>query len=203
MNTKFLVIIGAGSTLSDAIRAPAKRRPPLDRGFFSSAQPLGYREFGTITKYLKETYDLDPTDNSHDSLEQAMAMIYADIHNPKLEKKAVAVFRSLIMLFNRRIADTNNPLLPTNRSNLYRVIAQMLDNGTAPEEICIITFNQDLHIEKLLDHLQKTGRTKKHGRIFNFPDCYQLDGVRKRLSSPSGDSVEAFSRGKTVISQRS
>ena len=35
MNTKFLIIAGAGSTLSDALSKPAKRRPPLDKGFFA------------------------------------------------------------------------------------------------------------------------------------------------------------------------
>lgn len=191
MNTKFLIIVGAGSTLSDATRASVKNRPPLDKGFFSNALLVNHPEFRAVRRYLSRTYDFDPSEPNRDSLEAVMAIIYADIHNPDLESTAVPAFRSLISLFNRRIAETTNKLNPTNRSKLYGIISRALDNGHLPEEICIITFNQDIQIEKVLNKINNTGRGKKHGGVFCFPYCYELPDVDDHLSSPKG-SVSMF-----------
>lgn len=194
MRTKFLIIVGAGSTFSDALSVPTSKRPPLDSGFFSATKSLDHPDITPIEDYFKFVYDVNIKDNQQDSLEGVMAMLYADIHNPRLEPMALPAFRSLIRLFNQRIAETTNSLKPTNRGNLYRIICQMLDNKISPEEICIITFNQDLHIEKVLNKIQETGRATKHGRIFNWPDCYAIESARKRLSSPK-DVVKRFSKG--------
>jgi hypothetical protein len=184
MRTKFLIIVGAGATLSDATRFSAKKRPPLDKGFFTNALGSGHPELTTVSRYLSKTYDFDPSAPDRDRLELVMAMIYADIHNPDLESSAVPAFRSLIRLFNRRIAETTNLLNPTNRSKLYRIICGALDDGYAPEEICIITFNQDIQIEKVLNKLNSTGRASRYDGIFNFPYCYTIPEARKLLSKP-------------------
>jgi len=194
MNTKFLIIVGAGCTLSDAMNKPIKNQPPLDRGFFKDTSRINYPEFNTIKNYLRNTYDFDPTDPDRDSLESVMAIIYADIHNPSLSEKALGAFRGLITLFNRRIADSTNRLKPTNRFRLYRIISGALDEGIMPEEITTITFNQDIQIEKTLQRLQTTGRTKHCGRIFNFPHCYKIPDSYDRLSVPP-KRAEKFETG--------
>ncbi len=183
MNTRYLLILGAGATLSDAAKATLKKRPPLDRGFFSSAAKFGYNEFNTVQRYLRDTYDYSATDDRSDSLEAVMATVYADINNPELEKDAVAAFRALIRLFCRRLADSTNSLRVTNRFNLYSLIAKLLDDGVKPKEICIVTFNQDLQIEKVLEKLQSTNRSKKIGIIFDFPNCYTLRNAVDLLSN--------------------
>lgn len=184
MNTKFLILVGAGSTLSDAKNFPLLKRPPLDKGFFDVAYRTQTEGFTTIHRYLKNVYDFDPTESHQDSLEKVMAILYADIHNPQLETEAVTAFRALIRLLNRRIAETTNELNPSNRFNLYKILGQMLDNDYKPNEICIITFNQDLHIEKVLEKLQDTSRSKRYGRIFNFPYCYGIVDAQSRISKP-------------------
>jgi hypothetical protein len=189
MNTKYLLILGAGATLSDAENASKKKKPPLDRGFFSSTEKLSYPEFKTVNKYITDTYIYAPVDEERDSLEGVMATIYADINNPKLEKSAVAAFRNLIRLYSKRIADSTNSLNPTNRFNLYRLIAKLLDESVKPEEICIVTFNQDLQIEKVLQKLQSTKRSRL-GTIFDFPHCYLIEDSRNKLSK----TPEAFSK---------
>ena len=172
-----------------------RKRPPLDHGFFKTASRLNYSEFASVRRYLQTTYDIDPTDAVHDSLEGAMAMIYADIHNPQLADNALTAFRSLIRLFNRRVADSTNTSPPTNRSNLYRILCQMLDNNVSPDEICIVTLNQDLHIEKVLMKIQETNRPNRSGRVFNFPFCYGMDDAHTRLTRPQGDNVFQFNPG--------
>jgi hypothetical protein len=148
-----------------------------------------YSELAIVRKYLQTTYDFDPLSPDRDSLEGAIAIIYADIHNPQLESSATKAFRALIKLFNRRIADTTNSLSPTNRFKLYRMICHALDKGISPEEICILTFNQDLQIEKVLLKIERTKRAKKHSKIFNFPFCYGISNVRDKLSSPSAKTA--------------
>lgn len=182
MRTKYLIILGAGATLSDAPKTPLKKRPPLDRGFFSPMEKFGYSEFDTIKRYLKDTYDYSATDEGRDSLEGVMATVYADIYNPELEKNAVAAFRALIRLFCKRIAYSTNSLKATNRFNLYRLLAKLMGDGIKPKEICIVTFNQDLQIEKVLEKLQSSNRSMRMGTIFDFPHCYSIPDAVSRLS---------------------
>lgn len=185
MKTKYLIVVGAGATRSDAGRTPEKNSPPLDKFFFKWSK--NYPELSTISDYLNKTYDIDIFDSSRDSLETIMAIIYADIHNTELEHKAINAFRSLIELFNRRIADTTNHLKPNPRTNLYRIIKNALAYHK-PEEICILTLNQDLHIEKTLDRLHKTKAiNKKYGSVFSFPGCYGIHNANELLSNPQDD----------------
>jgi hypothetical protein len=184
MGKKVTIVVGAGSTLSDAANKPLRQRPPLDRGFFKASGELGFLEKFSILGYLKQNYDIDPTSSEHDSLERIMAVVYADINNPSLERTAVNAFRAIIRLFNRRIAETTNSLSATNRTNLYRIIAKQLREGVSPEDLSIVTFNQDLQIEKVLKRLATTRAYSKMGQIFCFPTCYHIDGAHKRLTAP-------------------
>lgn len=197
MNPRYVIIVGAGSTLSDAANKPIKNRPPLDSGFFKDASRVGYNELKSVEDYLEDIYDFDPKSYPRDSLEAVMAIIYADIYNPKLADRALKTFLKLITLFNKRIADTTNSLKPTSRFRLYRIISKILDSGISPQEICIITFNQDIQIEKILSKLQKTNRATKNGRIFNFPYCYEIPDADELLSYPSGSSrgITLFKKG--------
>ena len=179
---KTVIIVGAGATLSDANGKPLRKSPPLDRGFFSACEKLGYTELPGIKKYLIKNYDLDPSVSEYDSLEKVMAVIYADINNPALKSKATETFRNLIKLFNRRIAETTNTLNISNRSNLFRIIAKKLIEKVSPDEISIITFNQDIQIEKTLEKLQLTKKYAKFGTIFSFPNCYEIPDAEDRLS---------------------
>lgn len=191
MEKKVTIIVGAGSTLCDAVTRPLRKRPPLDSGFFKSCGELGILEDFMILGYLKRNYDIDPTTEEHDSLERIMAIVYADINNPRLEGSAVKAFRAIITLFNRRIAETTNDLNPTNRNSLYSIIAKKLQEGVNPKDLTIITFNQDLQIEKVLQKIQATKRYAKLGDIFCFPQCYRIKDGHKRLTQPP-NSTRAF-----------
>lgn len=179
---KTVIIVGAGATLSEAKSRSLKKTPPLDSGFFVVCEKLGYTELPGIKRYLIKNYDLDPSVSEYDSLEKIMAVIYADINNPALQSEATATFRNLIKLFNRRIAETTNSLNISNRSNLFRILSKKLIARVPPEDISIITFNQDIQIEKTLEKLQLTKKYAKLGTIFSFPNCYVIPNVTARVS---------------------
>jgi len=183
---KTIILVGAGSTLSDAGSASKKNKPPLDGGFFFSCKKSNDSEFAEIQKYLIKNYDINPILPEYDSLERIMAIIYADINNPTIKNSAIEAFRGIIRLFNRRIAKTTNPIAITNRSNLFRIIAKKLKEGISPCDIDIITFNQDLHIEKTLEKLQQTKKYSVLGTLFSFPECYRIHDAHARLSKPTG-----------------
>jgi hypothetical protein len=185
-----VIVVGAGSTLSDAGGKPLKHRPPLDHGFFSQCEKLGYRELRIVKNYLISNYDIDPSSGEFDSLERMMAVVYADINNPLLSDEAVRSFRNIIRLFNRRIAESTNPLKANYNSNLYRIIAKKLSEGVEPRNISVITFNQDLQVEKAIQKLQSTAKYSKYGKLFSFPWCYGMtDPLAKLTSPPTGEDV--------------
>ena len=179
---KTVIIVGAGATLSEAMGRSLKETPPLDSGFFMACEKIGYTELPGIKRYLINNYDLDPSVSEYDSLEKIMAVIYADINNPALQSEATVTFRNLIKLFNRRIAETTNTLNISNRSNLFRLLSKKLIAGVPPEDISIITFNQDIQIEKTLEKLQSTKKYAKLGTIFSFPNCYVIPNVTDHVS---------------------
>lgn len=188
---KTIIVAGAGSTLSDGFSKPLREKPPLDAGFFNACHKLGYSEMKPIIQYLDRNYDIDPCEIIHDSLERVMAIIYADIDNPYLDSSAIHTFRTLIKLFNRRIAETTNDLLVTYRSNLYRIIAKCLNEGTKPQDISVITFNQDLRVERTVEKLASTQKYGGNSSLFSFPHCYGLSNPLARMST-APESVEQF-----------
>ena len=86
---------------------------------------------------------------------------------------------------------TNNIKANTQRF-LYRIIVNYLREGVNPNNIAIITFNQDLQIEKTLNLLEGVNRWKSSGKIFNFPFSYQLDVATKKITSPKNSKHDLF-----------
>lgn len=184
MAQKICLVIGAGCTVSDTSALSQKRRPPLDKGFFSIANKTNSVMTNKIKSYIIENYGLDILLPENDSLESVMAKVYTDIFNPKLKGEAIGVFRALIGLFNRRLADTTNNLPATNRRYLYCIICNFLRSNVKPDDITIVTFNQDIQIEKILYKIGQTQMYRKFGEVFDFPFCYQIEF--DKVTAPSG-----------------
>lgn len=120
-----------------------------------------------------------------------MGQIYTDTFNPGLRKQATEAFRALLHLFTRRVAETTNDIAPTRQRWLYRILAGFLADGVGPENITIITYNQDLQVEKTLCLLSERGRWKQYSeQIFNFPGCYGLG--EKPVTAPDVDPEILF-----------
>ena len=203
-SNKVVIVVGAGGTLADASSKSEKDRPPLDRGFFAACQnhAPGAR-LDAIRGYLESTYHLDPRLPEFDSLEQVMCTIFADLHANKLSARSLAAFRHLIRLFNERIASTTNKLSAHKNSSLLRIVAKKLEEGCSPGDITIVTFNQDIQIEKCLEKLEEYKKYKKHGSIFSFPHCYKVDNASEKLSKPPKEAkifaVDAKDKGGISI----
>ena len=191
--TKVAIICGAGSTLSDAVGTTSTNRPPLDRGFFRICRRLKLREYEVVSRYMRDAYGIDVCSGTEDSLEQIMAVLYSDLLNPAVTANDAAVaFRAYLRLINRRIAETTNRIQPGQKSYLYRVLRSLLlDHGVEPNNISIITFNYDLHIERTLQALQRSSSIRKSLRpLLTFPFCYRLTSYQQ---SNAPKSVSKFS----------
>jgi hypothetical protein len=174
-----VLLLGAGATVSDVATRPPKVRPPLDKGFFSIAEKTNSTLAGEVARYMRSVYATDITNGEEDSLEQVMGHIYTDMFNPALEETATEAFRTLLNLFTRRLAKTTNDIEPTNKRLLYRIITRYLSGGVSPSELTIITFNQDLQVEKSLCLMSEVAsRSAQAHQIFNFLGCYCL-GARE------------------------
>ena len=168
-------ILGAGATVADVVLRPRTSRPPLDRDFFTGCRSSLTAQANMIARYVDSTYGYDIFARETDSLEAVMSQVYTDVFNPRLRAEALATFSALMKLFTRRLAETTNSMPATNRRWLYRILTRELTRGVDPSDITIITFNQDLQIEKYLDLLSTVGRWGLlANRIFNFPHCYGI-----------------------------
>lgn len=190
-----VIILGAGATLSDVSTASLSKRPPLDRGFFAVAQKLHSTTATVVSNYMRNTYQVDITAPGEDFLERVMAAIYTDLYNPALEADALVAFRALLRLFTQRLTQTTNAIAATQKRFLYRIMVLLLTKGGCkPEDITIVTFNQDLQAEKVLSHLAAQGRWIRAGyadRLWRFPYAYRLGTPAPNITRPT--SAETFS----------
>jgi hypothetical protein len=189
--SKVVILLGAGATLSDVATNPLVHRPPLDKRFFAQARLTDEARVARIRRYMLRTYDIDVLSGNFDSLEQTMGQVYTDIFNPLLEVKALAAFRTLIALFNRRLASTTNDIRATNKRFIYRIVTKYLAAGVLPKDITIITFNQDIQVEKSLHLMSTVSRWKDHAEsIFCFPGLYRLGVKNEHVTAPGGATDE-------------
>jgi hypothetical protein len=149
---------------------------------------------------MRSVYGAAIDQGDEDSLEATMGQIYTDLFNSALEPRAMKAFRSLLQLFNRRVADTTNNIDATSKRWLYRILAHYLGRRQVdPGDLTIVTFNHDIQVEKCLYLMSQTGRWSRVKReIFNFPWLYRIGD--HRLTSPTGGtpSTELFDRSPEI-----
>jgi hypothetical protein len=195
--TKIVFLLGAGATVSDVATKPRKDRPPLDRRFFAEASLTHSTMVGRVRRYITNVYDRDILAEENDRLETVMGQVYTDVFNPVLENDALETFRQLLRLFNRRLALTTNNIHATNKRLVYRLITHALARGIKPADLTIITYNQDLQVEKMLYLMSTVNRWQSLAdRIFSFPELYALPPSSSATSSPTNTpESELFPRG--------
>lgn len=199
MARKAVFLLGAGASIADVATKPLKSRPPLDTRFFAtSARALpGDARVNTVRNYVAEAYGVDILAPDHDSLEGVMARIYPDLFNDLLRGDALAAFRALLRLFTDRLATTTNDIRATQKRYLYRMLSRLLSDGCDPADITIVTFNQDLQVEKILEHLGEAKRWEAIApRLFSFPEMYSAEsGTWEAVTLPTGtDDADLFPR---------
>jgi hypothetical protein len=171
-------------------------RPPLDAEFFSVALRLdsGDPNLTKVRNYYKTTYETDICSQPNDSMERVMAGLYPDLFNTALESKALPAFRALLRLFTDRLASTTNDLDATQKRFLYRIINNFLWQKVEPQDITVITFNQDLQVEKMLEKLSAAKHHAKCSeRIFAFPSMYAVPKATwKEITGPDTKDPDVF-----------
>lgn len=171
-------------------------RPPLDAQFFSVALRQNSHDpsLAEVRRYYRETYGIEICRAEHDSLEQVMASLYPDLFNTALEASALPAFRALLRLFTERLASTTNNLHATQMRYLYRIINNFLWQSVPPQDITIITFNQDIQAEKILERLSLGKRWSNCAeRLFAFPSMYAVPRSEwKEITQPSSKSRDVF-----------
>lgn len=188
-----VVIVGAGATRADAARnLPDHRKPPLDRMFFGEATRTYPEMVARIRYYLLENYGRDLDRPENDSLEDVIAVLYADSYDPALMPIAFPLFQDLIRLYNRHLAHTTNGIRIRQAGCLRGILARLLLADVPPENITVVTFNQDIQIEKALASLASKKRYSRVGTILEFPGCYRFD-ERPVVTGPDGGPL--FRRG--------
>jgi len=184
------MILGAGATLADGMHKPARKRPPLDRRFFSGVLRAHGPELVRVTSYMRAHYGADLKDPTVDSLERVMAVLYTDMFGGDLQQEAFRALRALIRVFLRRLASTTNDIEMTSRRLLYRLVVHFLNGGVSPDDLTIISFNQDIQAEKALSEI--SGRKTRVGEaVFVFPKCYHLP-TDPRITSPGDPAAATF-----------
>lgn len=180
-----VLIVGAGSTYSDGMNRAPSRRPPLDKGFFRVASRTDRVRVMPIQEYLMTNYGIDITASKDDSLEAVMVKLYSDTFHPSLGKEAYPLFRALVELYSHRLMKTTDSLPHSDTSKLFAILSNLLRRGATPSDTCIITFNQDLHAERVLLSIRKDIQFGGMPGIFNFPYCYGLGVTEKDITGPT------------------
>ena len=195
---KIVLILGAGCTYNEGIKG---KEPPLDKGFFQIANRTNKSDVEPIRRYFVDYYNLDICSGDqrpYDSLEYVMVRLFADANALSMGKVAYEIFLSLIKLFNKRLADTTNRVKPHPRSSLFKLIVNFLNEGAKPKDICIITFNQDIQIEKTLDAIEIYDKYQQFKPLLNFPYCYLPSSdymiEPDRITGPK-NSTATFAKG--------
>jgi len=200
MSEKVVLLLGAGASVSDVATRSLTKRPPLDARFFSiaAASHSDDVQLNAVRGYFNRTYGIDICAVEHDSMETVMASLYPDLFNSSLSTAAEPTFRALLQLFTNRLARTTNNLRPTQKRLLYRMLSHMLADEIDPCDITIITFNQDIQAEKMLEHLSQAKRwARKASSAFAFPALYAIPESKwKGITYPKG-APDCFTHTKT------
>lgn len=168
-----MLVLGAGAVRATATsQAPAGRQPPLDRDFFRIAASVPSAAVPRLRRFLRSvlgTYD----DILLKSLESTATYLYLKALEGATGSPEHLTFLQLLEMIERVLAATTNDLRLGPRSRLYRFYLRELNRVQDSNELCTITFNYDLTIERVLDELQARG----HAGVFAYPGCYRLPGI--------------------------
>ena len=166
--------------------------PPLNKGFFRNCRKdIGVSDIlDKVKKSLISLYGMNPLVESNDNLENILVKVHSDLLS--LGTRASGregreeMFRNLVSLLTRRVANTTNELDPAENSNIRKILSFYLGKRSfAPKDICLVTFNYDLHIERNLAEMDALKMFNSYkGSIFNFPYLYNL-GENIAVTNPT------------------
>ncbi len=171
--TKTVILVGAGATIAEALPSqPAKKNiPPLDTNFFELCRLNGFPGRRIITKYMEEQYGIKPFNGGY-RMEEVFNFIYSDAFSESPSTDCLEAYWRLIQMYSQAIAHTTSNLHGASQYGVGALLRKIL-TVDPNREIDIITFNQDLVIEKTIEHIKSL---KKYNHIkFDIKHAYNLD----------------------------
>lgn len=196
MNT--VILVGAGATLAEALpRNPPKTKlPPLDYTFFRQCSYNKYSELQIVTDYMYNHYRIKPTsDNS--GMEEIFNYIYSDLHSNRNLPEVRNVYFALVNMYRKIIAVSTNDLIGNGRKGIGELL-RFLYRLNQNRNINIITFNQDLLIEKSLELIssQRSYNFVPWNIKLTYPNNIENFTTRKRnpssFKNTGTNSVEIY-----------
>ncbi|MHB8149765.1 MAG: hypothetical protein ACYDIB_06345 [Desulfobulbia bacterium] len=191
-----VLIIGAGASRAEAISCglTGNNLPPLDNDFFDLAEEHGStNHLDRVKNYLKDNYSIDIENGYRPRMEESFGLIYSDTLTEPIPKGAKLAFSALCRTYNKVIADTTNKIDINDNGPLVKLIKFLLTFG----ELDVITFNQDLVVERALCTI--VGNDMK--KIWYPDNGYSMNF--SRITSPGDSPVsrlfEESNGNKTTI----
>jgi len=189
---KTVLIIGAGSTRAEACtkQCPQRTLPPLDTDFFHLSNYHKVKEnIEILSRYIRRNYSIELSKSPYPRMEEIFGMVYSDTRMKPPPSGSKEAYVALLGIYKRVILETTNPLSPTNRGPLAKLLKNTLLKGGCN----IITFNQDLLIEKALVGLNDI-------RSVWYPN----DGYMRNFSMtvPTSKTVDRFKTGGKLYTSK-
>lgn len=149
---KTVILIGAGSSRAEAKsqNATKDRRPPLDTDFFPLARLHGLEPHRLkVETFAREHFGIETFRHPPPRMEELFGLIFSSTSGSLSPPGAKDAFSSLFRIYTTVIAETTNWLTPTRKGPLCRLLHGALVDGPTT----VITFNQDILVEKALQVL--------------------------------------------------
>ena len=124
----------------------------MDTDFFQLCKYHKVKEnIEILGRYIQREYSIDILKSPYPRMEEIFGTVYSDTRLKPPSIRAREAYTALCRVYKRVLLETTNPLSPTPRGPLAKLIRFVSDRG----ESSIITFNQDLLIEKALISIDK------------------------------------------------
>lgn len=165
-----VVLVGAGATLAEALPGRPRRAftPPLDGTFFDLAKRAKLAGRDVVKKYMDREFGIDPFHSY--TMESIFNYIYSDVFASPRPTGALDAYWALVRMYSAAIARTTNRLQGTTRNGIGSLLRSL---WRTDKDISVITFNQDLVIEKALENASATQAYRDIP--WNILTCYARD----------------------------
>lgn len=165
-----VVLVGAGATLAESLPSRPKESfcPPLDSTFFSLCEKAKLTGRATVRTYMLKHFGIDPSKGF--TMETVFGYLYSDVFSASPPPGALEAYWALVRMYAAAIARTTNRLRGRSRSGIGALMRTLLLDD---DDISLVTFNQDLVIEKALESISDTDAYSDVP--WNILSCYQTE----------------------------
>jgi len=173
---KTVIIVGAGATLAESLPSQPSRSltPPLDATFFRLCREANLQGQRTVQQYMQREFGIDPFEGDF-GMEEVFNYIYTDAFSAAPSAGCLDAYWALIVMYRAAIGSTTNPLQGTSRSGIGYLLRALLDHDR-DRQVALVTFNQDLLIEKAIENTKKMA--KYASLPWNVLNAYEVPFTR-------------------------